>query len=57
MTAKGLLVSSVLRVQDPSARRLGLDRLDEDALILDFVRWAEDSSKSGGTTPRAPCCS
>jgi hypothetical protein len=28
-------------VQDPDAKRLGLDRLDEDALILGFARWAE----------------
>ncbi len=26
-----LIVNEVLRVQDPDARRLGLDRLDEDA--------------------------
>jgi hypothetical protein len=42
MTAlKSLIVNEVLRVQDPDARRLGLDRLDEDALILAFARWAE----------------
>jgi hypothetical protein len=45
MTANGLIVSSVLRVQESSARRLGLDRLDEDALILGFVRWAEGQLK------------
>ena len=33
MTAlNSLIVNEVLRVQDPDARRLGLDRLDEDAL-------------------------
>ena len=42
MTAlNSLIVNEVLRVQDPDARRLGLDRLDEDALILAFARWAE----------------
>src|SRR5712692_7929651 len=41
MTTNRLIVNEVLRVQDPDARRLGLDRLDEDALILAFARWAE----------------
>ncbi len=41
MTANSLIVNEVLRVQDPDAKRLGLDRLDEDALILEFARWAE----------------
>ena len=46
MTAlKSLIVNEVLRVQDPDARRLGLDRLDEDALILAFARWAEGHLK------------
>ena len=36
-----LIVHEVLRVQGPYAQRLGLDRLDEDALILGFARWAE----------------
>ncbi|MBY0502743.1 MAG: hypothetical protein K2X03_02455 [Bryobacteraceae bacterium] len=36
-----LIVSEVLRVQDVDAKRLGLDRLDEDSLILEFARWAE----------------
>jgi hypothetical protein len=46
MTAvNSLIVSEVLRVQDPDAKRLGLDRLDEDALILEFVRWAEGQLK------------
>ena len=46
MTAlKSLIVNEVLRVQDPDARRLGLDRLDEDALILAFARWAEGQLK------------
>jgi hypothetical protein len=41
MTANGLVVNEVLCLQDPDARRLGLDRLDEDKLILAFARWAE----------------
>ena len=41
MTTKDLLVNEVLRVEDPTAKRLGLDRLDEDQLILAFTRWAE----------------
>ncbi len=41
MTLSGLLVNEVLRLQDPDAKRLGLDRLDEDKLILAFARWAE----------------
>jgi len=40
-----LIVNEVLRVQDPDSRRLGLDRLDEDALILAFARWAEGQLK------------
>jgi len=42
MTAmNSLIVNEVLRVHGPDAKRLGLDRLDEDALILGFARWAE----------------
>src|ERR1017187_2909976 len=40
-----LIVNEVLRVQGPDAQRLGLDRLDEDALILGFARWAEGQLK------------
>ena len=37
MTAvNSLIVNEVLRVHGPDAQRLGLDRLDEDALILGF---------------------
>jgi hypothetical protein len=36
-----LVVNRVLRVQEPSARRLGLDRLDEDKLVLAFARWTD----------------
>ena len=45
MTPSGLIVNEVLRIQDPNARRLGLDRLDEDKLILEFARWAEGQLK------------
>jgi hypothetical protein len=45
MATNGLVVSEVLRVQDPDAKRLGLDRLDEDKLILAFARWAEGHLK------------
>lgn len=45
MTPSGLIVNEVLRVQDPNARRLGLDRLDEDKLILEFARWTEGQLK------------
>ncbi len=41
MNAKGVVVNEVLRLQDPDAKRLGLDRLDEDKVILAFARWAE----------------
>ncbi len=45
MTPSGLIVNEVLRMQDPNARRLGLDRLDEDELILEFARWAQGQLK------------
>lgn len=41
MTTNSLIVNEVLRMQDPNAKRLGLGRLDEDLLILEFVRWGE----------------
>ncbi len=41
MNANDLVVNEVLCLQDPDAKRLGLDRLDEDKLILAFARWAE----------------
>ena len=40
-----LIVSKVLQMQEPSAKRLGLDRLEEDRLILAFGRWAEGQIK------------
>src|SRR5262245_5331446 len=47
MTAmNSLIISEVLHVQSPAAQRLGLDRLDEDALILGFARWAEGQLKT-----------
>jgi hypothetical protein len=45
MSANHLIVSRVLRVQEPSAKRLELDRLEEDRLILAFGRWAEGQIK------------
>ncbi len=45
MTANGLVVNEVLCLSDPDAKRLGLDRLDEDKLILAFARWAEGQLK------------
>jgi hypothetical protein len=41
MALNGLVVNEVLRLQDLDAKRLGLDRLDEDELMLAFARWAE----------------
>lgn len=41
MHTNQLVVNRVLRVQEPSARRLGLDRLDEDKLVLAFARWTD----------------
>jgi len=41
MATNRLMVSRILQVHEPSARRLGLDRLEEDRLILAFGRWAE----------------
>jgi len=45
MSTNHLIVNRVLRVQEPSAKRLGLDRLEEDRLILAFGRWAEGHIK------------
>jgi hypothetical protein len=45
MGADHLIVNRVLQVQEPSAKRLGLDRLEEDKLILAFARWAEGQIK------------
>ena len=45
MDTNHLLVKEMLRVQEPSAKRLGLDRLEEDRLILAFARWAEGQIK------------
>lgn len=45
MTVSRLTVSATLSLTDPEARRLGLDRLDEDRLILEFARWAEGELK------------
>ena len=40
-----LIVNRVLQLQEPSAKRLGLDRLEEDKLVLAFGRWAEGQIK------------
>jgi hypothetical protein len=45
MDTNRLIVNRVLRVQEPSAKQLGLDRLEEDKLILAFGRWAEGHIK------------
>jgi hypothetical protein len=45
MRTNYLIVNKVLRVQEPAARRLGLDRLEEDRLMLAFGRWAEGQIK------------
>ena len=45
MDTSHLIVNKVLRVQEPSAKRLGLHRLEEDKLILAFGRWAEGQIK------------
>ena len=45
MSTNHLIVTKVLQVQEPSAIRLGLDRLEEDKLILAFGRWAEGQIK------------
>ena len=45
MVTNKLLVNRILQVHEPSATRLGLDRLEEDRLILAFGRWAEGQIK------------
>lgn len=45
MDTSHLIVNKMLRVQEPSAKRLGLHRLEEDKLILAFGRWAEGQIK------------
>jgi hypothetical protein len=39
------MVSRILQVHEPSGKGLGLDRLEEDRLILAFGRWAEGQIK------------
>jgi hypothetical protein len=41
METNKLIVNRILQVHEPSAKRLGLDRLEENRLILAFGRWAE----------------
>jgi hypothetical protein len=45
MNMNHLIVNEVLRVQEPKAKTLGLDRLEEDKLMLAFARWAEGQIK------------
>ncbi|MCZ2078355.1 MAG: hypothetical protein LC130_25570 [Bryobacterales bacterium] len=45
MNPNNLVVSRVLQVREPSAKRLGLDRLEEDKLVLAFAIWAEGQIK------------
>ncbi|HKE29731.1 MAG TPA: hypothetical protein VKB88_45590 [Bryobacteraceae bacterium] len=46
-----LILNRILQVYEPSATHLGLDRLEEDRLILAFGRWAKAGSRSGSTMP------
>ena len=58
MTAvNSLIVNEVLRVHGPDAQRLGVDRLDEDALDPDSRGGQRGYSRSGWITQRAPFCS
>lgn len=45
MNANNLIINRILQVQEPTAKRAGLDRLEEDKLILAFGRWAEGQIK------------
>jgi hypothetical protein len=45
METNKLIVNRILQVQEPSAKHLGLDRLEADRLILPFARWAEGQIK------------
>ena len=45
MDTNQLIVNKILAVHEPSAMRLGLDRLEEDKLMLAFGRWAEGQIK------------
>jgi hypothetical protein len=45
MDANKLIVNRILQVGEPSAKRLGLDRLEEDRLMLAFARLAEGQIK------------
>ena len=45
MDTNHLILNEVLRVQEPSAQQLGLNRLEEDKMILAFGRWAEGQIK------------
>ena len=45
MDTNKLIVNRILQVREPGAKRLGLDRLEEDRLMLAFARWAEGQIK------------
>ena len=45
MVTNKLIVNRILQVHEPSAKGLGLDRLEEDRLILAFGHWAEGQIK------------
>ena len=55
MVTNKLIVNRILQVHEPSARRLGLDRLEEDRLILAFGRWAEGQIKKWIDYAKGPC--
>ena len=45
MDTNNLIVDRILQVHEPNAKGLGLDRLEEDRLLLGFGRWAEGQIK------------
>jgi hypothetical protein len=45
MDTNKLIVNSILQVHEPSAKHLGLDRLEQDRLVLALGRWAEGQIK------------
>ena len=57
MDTNQLIVNKIHAVHEPSAMRLGLDRMEEDKLMLAFGRWAEGQIKKWIDTPKACCFS
>ena len=45
MDTNQLIVNKILAVHEPSATQIGLDRMEEDKLMLAFGRWAEGQIK------------